>query len=224
MVAIFVLITFLLFIAIDLLVLKSQKKKHPAFENSSSIADIAVFTKEMFRAPLDIFLSKGHTWAQKSETGLVKIGIDEFIVNALGKIAFNKTAQVGQSIKKGDVLFESTVDNKTLSFRSPVQGTVKFINPIILNKRITDPYGDDWGVLLASENFFENKESLVTGNEIKNFLKEEFSRLKDFLHKHTLKPELAGVTMFDGGNVAEGAVSSITVQGIDEFEKDFLTI
>jgi glycine cleavage system H protein len=223
MVAIFVLLTFLLFIAIDLLVLKSQKKKHPAFENSP-IADVAVFTKEMFRAPLDIFLSKGHTWAQKSETGLVKIGIDEFIVNALGKIAINKTAQVGQSVKKGDVLFESAIDNKTLTFRSPVQGTVKFINPVILNKRITDPYGDDWGVLLASENFSEIKESLVTGNEIKKFLKEEFSRLKDFLHKHTLKPELAGATMFDGGNVVEGAVSSITVQGIDEFEKDFLTI
>jgi hypothetical protein len=30
--------------------------------------------------------------------------------------------------------------------------------------------------------------------------------------------------MFDGGNVVEGAVSSITDKGIEEFEKDFLTI
>ena len=224
MVAIFVLITFLLFIGIDFLVLKAQRKKHPALQTSSTIADIAVFTKEMFRAPLDIFLSKGHTWAQKSDSGLIKVGIDEFVLNALGKVAIIKTAEVGQSVKKGDVLFESSVDNKNLTFRSPVHGTVKFINPIILNKKITDPYGDDWGLLLASEDFSEVKDSMITGANIKKFLRDEFSRLKDFLHSHTLKPELAGATMYDGGNVVEGAVSSITAQGLDEFEKDFLTI
>ena len=224
MVAIFVLITFLLFIAIDWLVLKSQKKKHPAFEGSPSIADIAVFTKEIFRAPLEIFLSKGHTWAQKNDSGLIKIGIDEFILKALGKIAVVKTAETGQVVQKGDVIFEAAVDNKILNFRSPVQGTVKFINPAILNKKITDPYGDDWGVLMASENFSEVKNSLVTGTEIKKFLGDEFSRLKDFLHQHTLKPELAGATMFDGGHVVEGAVSSFNEKGIEEFEKDFLTV
>jgi glycine cleavage system H protein len=224
MVAIFVLITFLLFIAVDWFVLKSQRKTHPAFEKNPSVADIAVFTKDMFRAPLDIFLSKGHTWAQKNDSGLIKIGIDEFILKALGKVAIIKTAPIGQAVKKGDILFESVVDNKALSFRSPVQGTVKFINPVILNKKITDPYGEDWGVLVAAENFSEVKDSLITGIEIKKFLQTEFSRLKDFLHKHTLKPELVGATMFDGGNVVEGAVSSITAAGMDEFEKDFLNI
>lgn len=224
MVAIFVLITFLLFIAIDWLVLKSQKKTHPAFEKSPSIADIAVFTKEMFRAPLDIFLSKGHTWAQKNDSGLIKIGIDEFILKALGKVAIIKTAAVGQTVKKGDVLFESAVSNKVFSFRSPVQGIVKFINPNILNKKITDPYGEDWGLLVAADDFSDVKESLFTGTEIKKFLQTEFLRLKDFLHTHTLKPELAGATMFDGGNVVEGAVSSVTAKGMEEFEKDFLNI
>ncbi len=222
MVAIFVLFTFLLFIAIDMVVLKAQKKKHPAFQGSSPIADIAVFTKEIFQAPLELFLSKGHTWAQKNEYGLIKVGIDEFILKALGKIALTKTAEAGQSVKKGDVVFEGSVNNKVLKFRSPVEGTVKFINPNILNKKITDPYGDDWGVLLAANNFAEEKNSLITGNELKTFLSNEFSRLKDFLHAHTLRPELAGATMLDGGNVVEGAVSSITEKGIEEFENDFL--
>ena len=222
MVAIFVLLTFLLFIAADMLVLKLQKKKHPAFQGSSIISDIAVFTKDLFQAPIDLFLSKGHTYAQKNEYGLIKIGIDEFILKALGKITLIKTAEAGQSVKKGDVLFEGAVNNKVLQFRSPVEGTVKFINPNILNKKITDPYGDDWGLLLAADNFAEEKNSLFTGNELKSFLNKEFSRLKDFLHAHTLRPELAGATMLDGGNVVEGVVSSITEKGIEEFEKDFL--
>jgi glycine cleavage system H protein len=222
MVAIFVLFTFLLFIAIDMLVLKVQKKKHPAFQGSSPIADLAVFTKEVFLAPFELFLSKGHTWAQRNESGLIKVGIDEFILKALGKVTLIKTAEAGQSVKKGDILFEGTVNNKVLNFRSPVEGTVKFINPNILNKRITDPYGDDWGLLLAANNFAEEKNTLFTGNDLKSFLNKEFSRLKDFLHSHTLRPELAGATMLDGGNVVEGAVSSISEKGIEEFEKDFL--
>lgn len=222
MVAIFVLITFLLFIAVDMLVLKAQKKKHPAFQGNSPIADLAVFTKDLFQAPLDLFLSKGHTYAQRNEYGLIKVGIDEFILKALGKIALIKTAEAGQVIKKGDVLFEGTINNKVLRFHSPIEGTVKFINPDILNKRITDPYGDDWGLLLAADNFAEEKNTLFTGAELKSFLNKEFSRLKDFLHAHTLRPELAGATMLDGGNVVEGAVSSITEKGLEEFEKDFL--
>jgi glycine cleavage system H lipoate-binding protein len=222
MVAIFVLLTFILFIVVDMLVLKAQKKKHPAFQGSSTIADLAVFTKEIFQAPLELFLSKGHTWAQKNEYGLIKVGIDEFILKALGKVALTKTAEAGQALKKGDILFEGTVNNKVLKFRSPIEGTVKFINPNILNKKIADPYGDDWGLLLAANNFTEDKKTLFTGNELKSFLNKEFSRLKDFLHAHTLRPELAGATMLDGGNVVEGAVSSITEKGIEEFEKDFL--
>jgi len=222
MVAIFVLLTFLLFIAVDMLVLRAQKKKHPAFQGSSAIADLAVFTKGIFQAPLDLFLSKGHTWAQKNDYGLIKVGIDEFILKALGKITLTKTAEEGQSLKKGDVLFEGSVNSKVLKFRSPVEGTVKFINPKILNKKITDPYGDDWGLLLTADNFAEEKNSLFTGNELKTFLNKEFSRLKDFLHAHTLRPELAGATMLDGGNVVEGVVSSITDKGLEEFENDFL--
>jgi glycine cleavage system H protein len=222
MVAIFVLLTFILFIGIDLLVLKAQKKKHPAFDNGL-IADIAVFTKEAFMAPLDLFLSKGHTWAQKNEYGLIKIGIDEFILKALGKISLTKIADPGKQINKGEVIFEGIAGNKTFKFRSPVDGTVKFSNPNILNKRITDPYGEDWGILVAADNFLESKDSLFSGNELKSFLRNEFAKLKDFLHHHTLRPELAGATMLDGGNVVEGAVSSITETGLADFEKEFLT-
>jgi glycine cleavage system H protein len=221
MVALFVLLTFVLFIAVDMLVLRVQRKKHPAF--AETMADIAVFTKEAFMAPIDLFISKAHTWAQKNEYGLVKIGIDEFVLKAMGNISLVKIAQPETVVKKGDVLFEGTTGMKTLQFRSPINGTVKFNNPDVLNKRITDPYGDDWGVLVAAEDFNENKKELYTGSELKGFMKNEFSRLKDFLHQHTLRPELAGATMLDGGNVVEGVVSSITVKGLEDFEKEFLT-
>lgn len=223
MVALFVLATFLLFIAVDLLVLKLQKKKHPAFAEGSSIADLAVFTKEAFLAPLDLFLSKGHTWAQKNDYGLIKVGVDEFVLKSLGKITLTRTAEPGSTVKKGETVFEGKAGNKVFKFRSPVSGEVKFNNPAVLNKKISDPYGDDWGVLIAADNFADTKNLLYSGNELKSFLRNEFSRLKDFLHHHTMRPELAGATMLDGGNVVEGAVSSITEKGLEDFEKDFLT-
>lgn len=221
MVAIFVLLTFLLFIAVDMIVLKAQRKKHPAF--ADTIADIAVFTKEAFMAPIDLFLSKAHTWAQKNEYGLVRIGIDDFVLKAMGNISFTKLAEPDQVVNRGDVIMEGTTGIKTFKFRSPVSGTVKFNNSNILNKTISDPYGTDWGVLVAADNFAESQKQLYTGSELKSFMKNEFSRLKDFLHQHTLRPELAGATMLDGGNVVEGAVSSITVKGLEDFENEFLS-
>lgn len=223
MVAIFVLVTFLLFIAIDMVVLKVQRKKHPAFTEGTSIADIAVFTKEAFMAPIDLFISKAHTWAQKNEYGLIKVGVDEFVTKSMGNISFTRLAEPDKQIKRGDVIFEGTAGMKTFKFRSPVSGTVKFTNPEVLNKKITDPYGEDWGVLVAADDFNESKKQLFSGNEVKSFMKNEFSRLKDFLHEHTLRPELAGATMLDGGNVVEGVVSSINPKGLEDFEKDFLS-
>ena len=84
MVAIFVLTMFLLFLSVDLIVLKIQGKYHPAFEPSLPQFDSAIFSRNSFSIPSNIFISKGHTWLRKNNDGLVSIGIDEFGSMALG--------------------------------------------------------------------------------------------------------------------------------------------
>jgi glycine cleavage system H protein len=222
MVALFVVLTFLFFILVDLIVLKAQKKKHPAFEPSNYLAERLVFDFNTISVPRDIYISKGHTWAKKNEYGLIKIGVDDFVVKSLGNFSITKIIEPGSSIKKGDIIFEGNSNSHHFKFRSPVDGEIKFINPGIIGKKMTDPYGDDWSVLMLAPEYDVNKYQLFSGEELKFWMKKEFKRLREFLGAHTVKPELAGVTMQDGGNIVEGALLLVADEGVKDFEKEFL--
>jgi len=222
MVALFVVLTFLFFILIDFLVLKAQKKKHPAFKPSNYFAERLVFDYRTISLPEDVYLSRGHTWAKKNEYGLIKVGVDDFIIKSLGNFSISNILIPGTVVKKGDVIFEGNSNNHHFKYRSPVSGEIKFTNPGIISKRMTDPYGDDWGALILAPEYEANKHQLFSGEELKIWMKKEFKRLSEFLGRHSVKPELAGVTMQDGGNIVEGALLLVADEGVKDFEKEFL--
>ncbi|HSD64276.1 MAG TPA: hypothetical protein VLB50_10775 [Ignavibacteriaceae bacterium] len=225
MVALFVVLTFIFFILIDLIVLKAQKKKHPAFEPSKGhLTERLVFDYSTLSVPEDIYLSKGHTWVRKNEYGLIKVGVDEFVVKTLGNFSITKIQEPGTVVKKGDTIFEGKSNSHHFKFKSPVDGEVKFINPGITGKIMTDPYGDDWSILMLAPEYEIAKGQLFKGNELRSWMKKEFKRLREFLGQHAVKPELAGVTMQDGGNVVEGALSMVTEEAVKDFENEFLAM
>ncbi|MEI7811718.1 MAG: hypothetical protein WCJ01_04750 [Ignavibacteria bacterium] len=217
MVALFVVLTFILFVVIDLIILKAQRKNYTAVEGSTK----AVFNKKSLHLPANLFISKGHTWAQRIEDGLVKIGIDEFVLKALGKISVSNMVQEQTVVRQGDVIMEGMSGNTRFQFRSPLDGTVKLVNRNL--KIIEDPYQKDWGMVVVPSNWDNNVKSLNTGLAVVNWMKEEFSRLKDFLSVNSYNTELVGVTMHDGGNIMEGSVTNIKDDGLKVFEKDFLS-
>ncbi len=218
MVAIFVVLTFVLFIGIDFLVLKAQKKEHPAFANESS----AVFSKRNIFAPLEIYLSAGHTWAKALKEGLVRIGIDDFAAKALGRVHLTSLVSEGAAVKQGEPVLAGKIHGKSVYFRSPIDGKVISVNKTLSEKAVENPYGEDWGIEIEASNLAENAKNLKSGTQVSNWLKEEFTRLKDFLSVNTANAELAGLTMADGGNVAEGAVSNLNEEAVKSFENDFL--
>lgn len=223
MVAIFVLTVFLLFLVVDFYVLKVQGKFHPAFEPELSQLSLPIFEKAKFAVPSNIFLSKGHTWLQPDNNGLVAIGVDEFGANALGSLSILSCAETGKQIRQGDLLFEGAYGNKKVKFFSPIDGIVNSTNTNIINKKIGDPY-KNWGVKLSSKDFTESSDNFFTGNDANNWMKRETSRLKSFINKHLLKVEAAGATMFDGGTLTNETVDSLDELSITDFEKEFLSL
>lgn len=219
MVALFVLLTFVLFVVVDIFVLKAQKKSHPAFEKTTG----AVFNKGSIAIPNQVFVSKGHTWAQALQDGTVKVGVDDFALKALGKLSITKIASELTSVKQGEVILEGTCSGRSFKFRSPVEGTVKAVNSGILNKALTEPFTSGWGLIITPSNWESNKKALKTGESLSAWVKEEFKRLRDFIEMSTVKPELVGVTMHDGGNIVEGAIANISTDGLKNFENEFLT-
>jgi glycine cleavage system H protein len=223
MVAIFVLSVFLFFISVDLIVLKIQGKNHPAFEPSFPQFDLSTYTKNSLTIPSNIFFSKGHTWLKKNIDGLIHIGIDEFGITALGTLSILNYAPVGKELKCGETLFEGAYGKKIVKFLSPINGIVKSVNTEIIRKKISDPY-QTWGVQLLSKDFPENEEKFLSGMEAKNWIREEYIKLKSFINSHSPKVELAGTTMFDGGSLSNDTISSLVDQSANDFEKEFLSL
>jgi len=219
MVAVFVIVMFALFILADFVILKLQKKTHPALEKDSSLA---MFNKKSILLPAEFLVSKAHTWAKLLQTGSVQVGIDDFVFKALGKMNLLKVQPIGSRVQKGDVLFEGESAGRTFQFKAPVSGTIKSINNELLGKKIQNPE-NDWGVELTPSNFANESKDLKSGKELTHWLNEEFARFKEFLNHSMLKTDLAGVTMYDGGNIAEGAVNFVDDESKKNFEKEFLT-
>lgn len=223
MVAIFVLAAFLLFIAVDLIVLKVQGKYHPAFEPAYQRVDLSLFDRNSFIIPSNVYFSKGHTWLQKTKEGLFNIGIDAFANSALGKLSIIKCAAEGESLHRGDQLFEGIYGNSNVKFLSPVSGKVKFVNTNIIGKTISDPY-KQWGVQILPNDFSENSKDLFTGKKVSIWMNNEFIKLKNFLENCLSETATVGTTMYDGGSLSKDAFTALSDKSIADFEKEFLSL
>jgi glycine cleavage system H protein len=225
MVALLVLLTAALFIIGDILVVKHRKAKQVATENYSRsplTSAAPVFTKKSILAPEGYYFYKGHTWAKIFENGLLKIGVDDFVLKALGKISIEKIVPENRFVKQGDIILEGKFDSKFVKFRSPVFGIVRSVNQNIIGKALNDPY-EDWGLVIAPINMEDNLNTLKKSHIAIDWMKDEFKRLKDFLSENAFRAEPVGVTMYDGGNVIQGALAKIDDEGMKQFEEEFLS-
>lgn len=218
MVALFVVLTFIVFLLVDFIVLKAQKKEHPAF------VSLSVFNKGSIILPAGYFLSKGHTWITKVKGDLVRMGVDDFILKAFKSLTVTPVKKEGDKIKAGEAIFEAKSGNHTVSLRSPVSGEITGINRNLAEKLISDPYDLDWLIQVQPDSFSNEIISLKTGEAAVNWLKSEFTRFKDFVHAQSSVPELAGVTMADGGNIVEGVLKNFEDNTIRKFEEQFLSL
>jgi glycine cleavage system H protein len=217
MVLILFLIAITTMILVDIFVIRAKKTKL-AYSSPS------VFNKKSLIAPEGYYFSKGHVWAKQMGNDKIKTGIDDFVIHALGKIFVSELAPAGTKVKKGDVLIKGKFDSKTVNFLSPIDGVVDSVNKDVVGKLINDPYNNDWGVVIKSNEANNSLASFFMNDGAVTWMKNEFKKLKDFLVMNSNRPELVGVTMYDGGNVFEGAISHLDENSIKDFEAMFLSL
>ena len=214
MVILFVILTLIIALLIEHIIAK-QKTTEKVF----SVSDVPIFNKSSVYAPDGYYISKYHTWVHPEEKA-VKVGIDNFAVKTLGNIFIKNIVNPGKFVKKGEPVITAEVNGQQINFRSPVNGTIKAINKLLFNSAVKDAYGKDWGLIIEKE---DNSENLMSGNLARHWLKKEMRRLKDFLSDISFAPEAVGVTMYDGGNIVEGVLSTLGTKVIPHFEEQFLS-
>jgi glycine cleavage system H lipoate-binding protein/ABC-type phosphate transport system substrate-binding protein len=177
--------------------------------------------------PKGLYFDKTHTWAFMEPDGSVKIGIDDFLQHITGPLSGIGMKPAGVKVKKGDPLLTIIQKGKHLTVYSPVSGTIRSnnnalnINAAVLN---TDPYSDGWVYTIEPTNWTREIQFLSMSEKYKMWLRDEFSRLKDFfavaLNDHT--PEYAHVALQDGGAITDGILAQLNPKVWEDFQTKFI--
>jgi glycine cleavage system H lipoate-binding protein/ABC-type phosphate transport system substrate-binding protein len=194
---------------------------------AAALQTAPVINEQVIRAPKGIYYDKTHTWAYMEKDGLVRLGIDDFLQHITGPITRIRMKSRGEKIRKGNQVLSIIQNGKQLNIHAPVSGTIKEQNkalgkkPSLLN---TLPYSDGWVYIIEPSNWLKESQFLVMWEKYKEWLKSEFSRLKDFLAL-SVKPnaEYAHVLQ-DGGELKDGILEDLGPEVWEDFQTNFLDL
>ncbi len=218
MTAILVILTILAFIGVDAVVMALRRHR--------AAVPVAMQLTPMLepRPPQGIFLDPRHAWVRITTDGTLRVGIDDFLSEALGEVEAVEAPPRGAQVKRGDPLLKLKVRGRSLVVSAPTAGEVVAVNDHAIEQPWTvsrDPYGVGWVVALWTRDHHEAIKPLRIGSAATAFLRQEMQRLADLL---TPAGTLATVPLLaDGGVPGKGALASVDDARWDAFQKEFLT-
>jgi glycine cleavage system H lipoate-binding protein/ABC-type phosphate transport system substrate-binding protein len=208
-------------------VVRSNRKRKLTLSIAGTNSDETGFDAISVALPNGLYFDKTHTWAFMEKDGLVSIGIDDFLQHITGPITRVEMKNAGEKIKKGELLFSIIQSGKQLNMYAPVSGVIKKQNEALLNNSSflnQSPYSDGWVYRIEPSNWFKEIQLLDMSEKYRNWLRAEFSRMKDFMAA-ILKPEspeYAHVVLQDGGELKEGVLSDFGPEVWEDFQANFL--
>lgn len=221
MVVLFVIATVLAFIIIDYFVQHRQAQLAPAGVPSIPQQQLFSTTNDLL-LPDGIFSTDGHLWSELSHQGSLNVGVDPFLLNALGTVDQIHLPQKGEQVKKGDELFILQTGDKKLKVRAPFSGIVEKTSKAVENG-VSNNIRDLWSVRIKPENLPETIKSFRVGHIAHEWMKNEINHFRDFLSSFSPDPHLA-LTMQDGGLPISGSLATLDNDAWNKFETEFLYV
>jgi len=217
MVAIFVILTILTFVAVE-------------YFRHRATAQVPVPVKaqsEGFLIPKGFFFGRNHAWVHLLYSGEARVGIDDFVQKVIGKIDTIETAATDTIVKKGEPILRLHTGARTLTVAAPIAGRVTRVNtelltdPSILHN---DPYVKGWVAEIIPNDLSGDVKSLSIAEEAAKWLRGEISRFRDFVREQASvgTPSVAGATLLDGGMPLGGVMEQFNEKTWEAFESEFL--
>ena len=202
---------------------RNKKSKISALTNVLS----RVFNEDSINAPKGMYYDKTHTWAFMEQDGIVKVGIDDFLQHITGNVTRIKMKKQGEKVKKGEQILTIIQNGKQLNLYAPISGTIREQNNILeTNSSIlnSSPYNDGWVYKIEPTNWLRENQLLFMAEKQKQFIKNEFLRLKDFLvvALSADKDISSQLIMQDGGELREGILSNLGPKVWEDFQTKFI--
>jgi len=217
MVALLVILTIVLALAVDSWVLAREGR------TAAVPAQVPLVAMKVPQPPQGIFLDAAHTWLRITSDGRLRVGIDDFLAEAVGQVDRVEVPAQGTTIERGSPLFTLFVKGRKLVVPSPASGTVMSANDKALRDPsavVRDPYGAGWVASLWTRDHHAAISPLRIGAAATHFLREELHRLADFMvptRVHATVPVMA-----DGGLPGKGAAANLDDESWQTFAREFV--
>ena len=187
----------------------------------------SAFDENSILAPKGIYFDKSHTWAFMQQDGNVKVGLDDFLQHVTGSITRIKMKEPGEKVRKGEKILTIIQNGKQLNISSPISGIIKEQNQTLTtNSSIVNaaPYAEGWVYLIEPKNWLREIQFLFMAEKYKEWLQEEFIRLKDFLAAsiRSNTNAYAHVILQDGGELTDNVLADLGPEVWEDFQNNFI--
>lgn len=230
MVAIFVVLTIVIFLLIDYAVQKIQARHtHSSSSSPVHVGAEAATEKFMLSAgsitvPSAIFFHRGHTWIKFTSPNRARVGLDDFAQKVLGRIEAIQFPRLGESVRQGEPLFMVCVGHHKLFLPAPSEGIVTHLNTELASnpKSVhSSPYERGWICEMKPENISKNIRELLSEEEAVRWELHELNKLQHFLNtkneSQTLIPE-------EGFSLGRSWAADCERPVLNEFSKSFFAL
>jgi glycine cleavage system H lipoate-binding protein len=154
-----------------------------------------------FRVPSGYHFHRGHTWARPDESGLLRVGMDDFARLFLGRPKALLLPAVGERLEQGENGWRVDVGGHEVPLLSPVKGEVAEVNEEALaNPDLVqqDPYGRGWLMKIRTSGPAAGLKNLLPASLARPWMDATSRRLG------TMMGADLGVVLQDGGALVSG--------------------
>ncbi len=216
----------LAFLLLAYVVVRAGKKRKSGIQSEDIVITSALNVNSIM-APAGLFYDKTHTWAFMEQDGHVKVGIDDFLPHVTGMLSQIKMKAPGEKIRKGEKILTIIREGKHLDIYSPVTGYIKAQNDSLINNPSqlnTDPYSSGWVYRVEPSNWLREMKFMFMADTFKDWLEDEFVRLKDFLAFSANSNAVVynHVVLQDGGELTNNVLADLEPTIWEDFQTQFI--
>lgn len=169
--------------------------------------------------PNGFYLHPGHVWIKIEDSGMVRIGIDDFAAKLLGEFDQIDVPVIGKKLVQGDPGFSLMREQHKVDFVSPVNGVITQVNPRIKKapENITgSPYTEGWICMVYCPDLKNDLRQLMFLDSSKAFMENKINRLYGFIEERTQ------LKAADGGNLVSDIFGSLSGVSWKELVTEFI--
>jgi glycine cleavage system H protein len=189
---------------------------------------ISTLSAGILSIPQGVFHSRFHTWTHLEESGIAKVGLDDFLQHVTGDVKFTGLKHPDEMINKGELMTVIDQDGKHLKIYSPISGKILESNPTLAEHPeifMEDPYKKGWIYKIKPVDWKHETNSYLLAEDATNWAAKELSRFKDFLMEGPMEDyssESSMVLLQDGGEIREHILSELPGEVWINFQEQFL--